>query len=206
VSSFQELAGTVLLTLHAEIRCQIVQSLSLALSPSNAPYLLEQVVNDPDPRILDINADLVSYEETTSHFLRDKEVSFIRTGLALLVDTYLVTNAGMVSPMNANGCGRMQLNILVLQQNLKNIEPNSNLSRAADYYDLFMEGAEAVLKKAKESKEKEDREEFTYDELKTLIELCFSERIADPERGVSTVARRNMGDCLLQLSEYMWQS
>lgn len=189
-----------------EIRCQIVQSLSLALSPSTAPYLLEQVVNDPDPRILAINADLVAYDETTSHFLRDREISFLRTGLALLVETYLVTNAGMVKPMNANGCGRMQLNILVLQQNLKNIEPGSDLSRAADYYDIFMEGSGAVLEKAKESKEKDGGEEFTYDELKTLIELCFSEQIADPERGVSTVAKRNMGDLLLQLSEYMWQS
>lgn len=189
-----------------ESRCQIVQSLSLALSPSNAPYLLEQVVNDPDPRILAINADLASYDETTSYFLHDREISFLRTGLALLIESFLVTNAGMVKPINANGCGRMQLNILVLQQNLKNIEPDSNLSRAADYYDLFMEGYEAVLRTAKESKEHDGHEKFTYDELKTLIELCFSEQIADPERGVSTVAKRNMGNVLLQLSEYMWQS
>ena len=200
----------VLLTLHLEVRCQIIQSLSVALSSDTAPYLLEQVVNDPDPRILALNADLVSYDETAARFLRDKEISFVRTGLGLLIDTLLVTNAGVVKAMNANGCGRMQLNILVLQQNLKNIEQDVSLQRAARYYDLFTEGPEAVVKKAKEGKEgaatKGGRESFNYDELKTLVELCFSEQLADPERGVSVVAKREMGEYLLQLSEYMWQS
>jgi len=200
----------ILLTLHLEVRCQIIQSLSVALSPDNAPYLLEQVVNDPDPRILALNADLVSYDETAARFLRDKEISFVRTGLGLLVDTLLVTNAGVVKAMNANGCGRMQLNILVLQQNLKNIEKDVSLQRAARYYDLFREGPEAVVEKAKEGKEgaaaKGGRESFNYDELKTMVELCFSEQLADPERGVSVVAKREMGEYLLQLSEYMWQS
>lgn len=211
VSSYQELAGTVLLTIHMEIRCQIVQSLSVALSPETAPYLLEQVVNDPDPRILTLNADLVSYDEITTRFLRDKEIAFMRSGLGLLIDDLLVTNAGVVGAMNANGCGRMQLNILVLQQNLKNIEPDVSLQRAASYFDLFTSGPEAVVKKAREGKEGAAaaagrRETFSYDELKTLVELCFSEQLANPERGVSTVAKRGMGEYLLQLSEHMWQS
>lgn len=193
-----------------EIRCQIVQSLSVALSPETAPYLLEQVVNDPDPRILSLNADLISYDETTSRFLLDKEIAFVRTGLGLLIDTLLVTNAGHVGAMNANGCGRMQLNILVLQQNLKNIEPDVNLQRAASYYDLFTEGPEAVVRKAKEGKEgaeqKGGRETFSFDELKTLLELCFSEQMANPERGITTVAKRGMGEYVLQLSEHMWQT
>jgi exocyst complex component 4 len=208
VSSYQELAGTVLLTLHMEVRCQIMYSLSIALSPKSAPYLLEQVVNDPDPRILSLNADLVSYDETVVRFLREKEISFIRTGLGLLIDSFLVTNAGMVKAMNTNGCGRMQLNILVLQQNLKNIEADVNLSRAAKFFDLFMEGSEAVIKQAKAEKENGNggKELFNYDELKTVVELCYSEQLEDPERGISSVAKRRMDEDLLQLSEYMWQS
>jgi len=208
VSSFQELAGTVLLTLHMEVRCQIINALALALSPSSAPYLLEQVVSDPDPRILSLNADLVSYDETVVRFLREKEIIFIRKGLGLLIDSFLVTNAGMVKAMNNNGCGRMQLNILVLQQNLKNIEADVGLNRAARFFDLFIEGPEAILKQAKEEKEKGNggKEMFSYDELKTLIELCYSEQLENPERGISTVAKRRMDENLLQLSEAMWQS
>lgn len=191
-----------------EARCQIIHSLSIALSPQSAPYLLEQVVNDPDPRILSLNADLVLYDETVVQFLRKKEISFTRSGLGLLIDTFLVTNAGMVKAMNKNGCGRMQLNILVMQQNLKNIEADVSLARAAKFFDLFMEGAEAVIKQAKEEKEhgSAGKELFSYDELKTLVELCYSEQLENPERGISSVAKRRMDEHLLQLSEYMWQS
>jgi exocyst complex component 4 len=208
VASYQELAGKVLLTLHMEARCQIVRSLATALSPDTTPYLLEQVVNDPDAKILNLNADLVSYDETVVRFLREKEISFIRTGLGLLVDNFLVTNAGMVKAMNANGCGRMQLNILVLQQNLKNIEADVSLDRAAKFFDLFTEGPDAVVKQAKDEKESGNggKELFSYEELKTLVELCYSEQLSNPERGISTVAKRGMGEHLLQLSEYMWQS
>ncbi|EHL03793.1 putative exocyst complex component sec8 [Glarea lozoyensis 74030] len=119
-----------------EIRCQIIHALTIALSPESAPYLLEQVVSDPDPKILSLNADLAAYEETVVKFLRDKEIAFIRTGLGLLIDSFLVTNAGNVRAMNSRGCERMQLNILVLQQNLKNIEADREdlESRARDQY------------------------------------------------------------------------
>ncbi|KAI9746344.1 MAG: hypothetical protein M1818_000056 [Claussenomyces sp. TS43310] len=210
VSAYQELAALVILTLHMEIRAQIIHHLSLALSPQTAPYVLEQVVNEPDPLILSLNADLVAYNETTSRYLKGKEIDFLRTGLGLIIDTLLVTDAGTVQSMNVNGCGRMQLNILVLQQNLKNIEPDVGLSRAAAYYDLFSAGPDAILERAREGKDKVEhghrRETYNYDELKTLLELCFSQQISDPERGVSTVARRSMGDKLLQLSEVMWES
>ena len=191
-----------------EVRCQIVNALTIALSPETAPYLLEQVVNDPDPRILSLNADLVSYDETVVRFLRDKEISFIRTGLGLLIDSFLVTNAGMVKAMNAHGCGRMQLNILVLQQNLKNIEADVSLERAAKFFDLFTAGPDAVVKQAKEEKENEDggKEAFSYDELKTLVELCYSEQLSNPERGITTSASRSMGDHMLQLEEYTWKA
>jgi len=208
VSSYHELAATVLLTLHMEARCQIIHSLSIALSSESAPYLLEQAVDDPDPRILSLNADLVSYDETIVRFLRDREISFVRSGLGLLMDSFLVTNAGMVKAMNANGCGRMQLNILVLQQNLKNIEADVTLERAARFFDIFSEGPEAAVKQAKEGKDNTNggKEMFSYDELKTLIELCYSEQLSSPERGISTVAKRGMADHVLQLSEFMWQS
>jgi exocyst complex component 4 len=122
VSSYEELAATALLTLHMEIRYQIIYYLHIALSPETAPYILEQDVNEPDPQILSLNSELVSYDETVVRFLRPKEIGFVRIGLGMLINSYLVTNAHMVAPMNAKGCGRMQLNILVLQQNLKNIE------------------------------------------------------------------------------------
>lgn len=209
VSSYEEFAGTVLLTLHMEVRCRVVQSLGVALSPETAPYVLgDQEIKEPDPQILSLNSELVAYDETIVRFLRDRETAFVRTGLGLLINTYLVSNALATQPMNMRGCERMQLNILVLQQNLKNIEAGVDLTRAANYYSLFQEGPDAIVDKAKREKEHEaaESEKFTYDELKALVELCYSEQLADPERGVASAAKRQMGEKVLALSEYMWQS
>lgn len=219
------------------MRCRILHSLFTALSPSQtAPYLLDQAVTDPDPQILALNAEMVAFDEITSHVLREREVGFVRAGLALLVNAYLVANAPMTAPMNAKGCGRMRLNVLVLQQNLRNIEEGADLGRAAGYFELFEMGPDAIVKRAREDAEKarasspaaasavdggdgqqdgggkEGSEgrgggvRFTYDELKALLELCYSEQLADPERGVAAAAKRQLADKLLGLSEYMWQS
>ena len=130
--------------------------------------------------------------------------------MGLLVNTFLVRNAKLVSPMNSKGCGRMQLNILVLQQNLKNIEEGVELSRAANYFELFTKGPDAIVEKAKQvSQEPEKTDEdrrFTFEELQNLLELCYSERLHDPERGVNAAAKREMADKQLDLNEFMWQS
>lgn len=228
LSSYEELATTALLTLHLEVRSQIIYSLHTTLSPAtSAPYILEQEVQQPDPQILSLNSDLISFDETVTTHLRPRESDFIRTGLGRLIDTYLVGHAALVSPMNARGCGRMQLNILVLQQNLKNVEEGVDLRRAAEYFALFEKGPDGVVEKAKSDQEASNadaaagepadeksraeaeaskRLRFSYDELKTLMELCFSEQTANPERGIAAAAKRQMGEKMLALSEYMWQT
>ncbi|EPE04251.1 exocyst complex component sec8 [Ophiostoma piceae UAMH 11346] len=235
VSSYEELAATALLTLHLEVRCRIAYALGVALSPeATAPYLLDQDVNEPDPQILALNSELIAYDETVVRCLvRDREVDFVRQGLGRLVNAYLVRNAAMVTPMNSRGCGRMQLNILVLQQNLKNVEDGVDLARAANYYALFEQGPDAIVHKAKEraaavagdgtdgsdGKDGQDGDahtdadektavsddSFTYDELKQLIELYYSEQLANPERGIENAARRQMGEKLMELGEHLWQ-
>lgn len=194
-----------------EVRCRIVFSLRNALSPDIAPYLLDQEVREPDPPILSLNHELVLFDETIVRSLRDKEVSFIRTGLGRLINSYLVVNAKLASPMNEKGCGRMQLNILVLQQNLKNVEEGVDLARAANYYALFDKGPDAIVEKAKGDRGRKHEDGpavdvFTYEELKALMGLCFSEPMADRERGIASSARRRMEDRLLKLSEHMGQS
>ena len=185
-----------------EIRCRAVHSLRIVLSPKVAPYLLDQEVSEPDPQILNLNSELVLFDETIVRYLRDKEIAFIRNGLGLLINCYLIGNAAMASPMNSKGCGRMQLNILVLQQNLKNVEEGVDLARSANYFSLFEGGPDAIIEKAKEDKELQkgntnnDPKHFSYEELKTLLQLCYSEGMAHPERGMATAANRRMTDKL----------
>jgi exocyst complex component 4 len=118
--------------------------------------------------------------------------------------------------------------VLVLQQNLKNVEvgEGAELGRAGRYFELFEGGPEAVVERARVEGEVARRrvvegegeggeggaggrdvgDGFTYDELKTLLELWYSEQLADPERGVAAAAKRQLADKLLGLSEVMWQS
>ncbi len=170
--------------------------------------------------------------------------------------------------MNVRGCERMQLNMLVLQQNLKNIEPDnsttttattttttatatSSFVRSATYFALFIAGPDAIVAKAKEDaggadvvgpksdgeddkgvtrndQNKEGGEEgsdggggsggrekgkgiggekvkFSHDELKFLIELCYSESLSSDRRDAAVQANRALNEHLLALSEQTWQ-
>jgi hypothetical protein len=110
--------------------------------------------------------------------------------------------------MNDHGCGRMQLNILVLSQNLKSIETSSEvhsieLERSARFFDLFMEGADGVVERARD-KGGEGLEGFTLEELKALVELWYREGTESSHREVQVKSRRELGDRLLVLSECLW--
>jgi Xaa-Pro aminopeptidase len=140
--------------------------------------------------------------------------------------------------MNENGALRLQLDVLVLQQNLKNIiidttaDSESNpvdpapqeivaLPRSAKFLDWFLEGAEKSLDYAKEEKEafaaQGDKalaagngEPFTYEELRVLVDLCFSEMLRGPRGAESRedfmAAKKASADALLHLNEVMWDA
>lgn len=192
---------TVLFTLHVDMRCGIIHMIERCL---HGKYLLDQPTNEADSSVLSLNADLVSFDENISNYLQERERTFITTGLGLLLDRLLVANASHIQAMNLNGCGRMQLNILVLQQNLKNIEGDVALVRCAQFFELFTEGPDTIVAKAKETHGKDLG--FSYEELKVLIELCYSEGVNSARREVAVAAKRALSDHLLALSEHMWQT
>lgn len=183
----------------------------------SGPYLLPYSAQDPDPTVLTLNADLLSFDDTLTSHLPESEHRFITTNLALLVDTLLVRNAAKIEAMNRNGCGRMQLNILVLQQNLKAVEGDNSsvaLGRSARFFDFFMQGAEKVVQRARDvsasaaAEGGNDAAElgFSLEELKVLVELCYSEGLRSTQREIAVQAKRGMSDHLLVLSEVLWNA
>ena len=110
----------------------------------------------------------------------------------------------MIVTLNANGCALLQLNVLVLQQNLKNIEARASLSRASEFLTLFASGADAIVKRAQETGGKDLG--FSYDEMNALIRLCFSERMASSEQNDAVQAKRQHDEKAFELTQYMWQS
>jgi exocyst complex component 4 len=196
--SYLELSGEVLRMIHLEIRCHVIYYTRKSM---DRPFLLEQDINEPDPEVVALNADLVGFDEDLTTHLQAPQQEFIVRGLASLLDTTILSLSANIQSMNMSGCSRLQLNVLVLQQNLKNVEVDAQLRRSALYYDLFGSGPDAVIAEAKRTGKKC---EFTYDEMKQLLELCYSEKKKSERREEVVAAERGLADRLLQLSEFLW--
>ena len=167
-------------------------------------FVLSQPVTEPDPSILRLNGDLLAFDDTMTSHLPEKEYRFMTSGLGLLLDTFLVMNAHKIKNMNQNGCGRMQLNILVLQQNLKSVESDVMLKKSAQFFELFQEGSKAIVEKAQ--KKRENHLDLSEEEIKILIELCYSEALNSSQRDIAAQAKRAMQEDLLLITESMWSS
>jgi Xaa-Pro aminopeptidase len=246
--SLRSLATTVLLTLHIDIRCGVIHMLAKAMAgptyaqihndtsstpaPTNWHLIMPTPPSAASPTILELNNDLIALDTNISTYLGHDERRFITSGLARFIDRVFVSSTRFIGAMNQNGALRLQLDVLVLQQNLKNIITDSlprnsqshevvALPRSAKFLDWFIEGADKALEYAKEEKEAfaaqgygalatGNGEPFTYDELRILVELCFSEIMRGP-RGVENredflAAKRSNGDAMLRLSEVMWDA
>ncbi|KAK4986125.1 exocyst subunit [Elasticomyces elasticus] len=190
VASYHRLAAVVLRTLHLEIRCRFIHGTTKAL---RAPYVLEQPYNDPDASILALNTDLIAFDETIAVHLQQRPYTYMTNGLAHLTDQALTQNAGLIQGMNSNGCNRMQLNVLVLQQNLKNIAADTSLARAARFYELFEQGPDAIIDAAQENL-------FPEDQLKVMMRLCVAARAGEARSGMQQALQRGLDEYLELLS------
>lgn len=258
LQSLQGLACKALFALHIDIRCGIIHMLARTMCGPNAPTIRNTepttptpntninwwhiLMNQPtaaSPAVLELNNDLISFDTNTSTYLNPTERQFITKGLARFIDQAFVSSTRFIGAMNAHGASRLQLDVLVLQQNLKNIiiptppakpdtlaspiEPDVHeievvaLPRSAKFLDWFLEGADKALDHAKEEKENPERtiaagngEPLTYDELRTLVDLCFSDTLRGPRgsenREDFMAAKKASSDALLRLNEFMWDS
>ncbi|KAJ5735682.1 uncharacterized protein N7483_000807 [Penicillium malachiteum] len=253
VHSLHLLGSNALLTLQIDIRCGVIHMLTRTMSGPNPPNIRNSepttpspstldnwwhiIMNQPtaaSPTILQLNGDLIAFDTNISTYLGSAERWFITSGLARFIDRVFVACTRYIGAMNENGALRLQLDVLVLQQNLKNIiidptaDPASTidqevvaLPRSAKFLDWFLEGAEKALDYASEEKgafaAQGDKalaagngEPFTYEELRILVELCFSEILRGP-RGAENredfmSARKASADALLRLNEVMWDA
>jgi exocyst complex component 4 len=130
--------------------------------------------------------------------------SFITHGIGMLMDTLIMHHTPSIKVMNEHGCARMQLNIFVLQQNLKNIEPDASLTRSINFFDLFTTGPDAIIARARDHDGQEIRAlGLGYDELKQLIELWYSNDLVGERREAALQAKKGLDEHLQQLSELM---
>lgn len=266
LQSLRDFASKVLFALHIDIRCGIIHMLTRTMrgpnprtvpnpepttpTPNTSINWWHILMNQPtaaSPAVLELNNDLIAFDTNTSTYLGATERRFITAGLARFIDHTFVACTRHIGAMNPHGASRLQLDVLVLQQNLKNIiipapvptptdEPTNSpqtppqqqeaekqeeapvsLPRSAKFLDWYLEGAESALDHAKEEKDDPRRalvagngEPFTYEELRTLVDLCFSDTLRGPRGSESReefmAAKKASADALLRLNEIMWDS
>ncbi len=77
------------------------------------------------------------------------------------------------------------------------------LARSAVYFEMFQMGAEGIVERAR----KEGREiGYSLEELKGLVELCYSEGLRSEGREGAVAARKGLGAKVLELSEVLWDT
>ncbi|KAH4273649.1 exocyst complex component Sec8 [Parastagonospora nodorum] len=204
VSSYQSLSTRILRTLHLTIRSTILHALSTSLQPN---LFIDTPLNDPSPIILALNSTLVNFDTEVSRYSPQATYTRMTHGLANLMDTYLLSLCtSRIARMNTNGCAHMQLNILVLQQNLKNVEEGAELPNAALFFDLFTAGPDAIVARAKQHGKDFGVPGGMLNEssVKKLLEMTYEERLTGDNRESSVSAKRQLDAQLLEISEFMY--
>lgn len=163
LASFTELSTLILRTLHIDLRLQLLQGVYKAMDTT---YALGQPYNDPDPAVLSLSTSLSSYDAQLTTHLLAPQYAFLTSHLHVLINNSLTGLVSSIPAMDGYGNGRMQLNVLVLQQSLKNVQPDADLNKAATFYELGEEGPDAIVERGK-------AEGFASDELKALVRLCW---------------------------------
>ncbi|KAG9552344.1 hypothetical protein KCU86_g7278, partial [Aureobasidium melanogenum] len=164
-TSMTDLGSLILRTLHLEMRLQILSGVSRAL---NTTYLLGQPYNDPDPSILALSKQLLNFDEDLSLNLPPAQHKLLVLHLAHPASIALTSFTSSIPAMdNPHGIGRMHLNILVLQQVLKDIEPSSSLQQAADFWSWFADSPKDMVEAVKQG-------ELSTQEAKELVRLWGS--------------------------------
>ncbi|KAI5806550.1 Sec8 exocyst complex component-specific domain-containing protein [Peziza echinospora] len=206
VTSYQELASTILFTLRAETRCQVLHHLHLCMSgssfnipapppPSSTSPSPTIVTHEADINLLNLNTTLVLFDEDTSPLLRERERKYLAHGLGTFMDDTLVhLSPKLIKSLTPTGADKMLLNILVLQQNLKNIEQGVVLERARRFFELFKGGIQGLIATVKEG-----GCGFTWEEVRGLVGLLFQEGVKDG--GSAVAAKKGLNEALTQLAE-----
>nr|POE65216.1 putative exocyst complex component sec8 [Quercus suber] len=163
--SFTELSTLILRTLQIDIRLHILHGIYAAMDTT---YELSQPYNDPDPAVLAIFTALSSYDAQIRSHLLPPQYSILTSNLHVLVNNALVSLVSAIPAMDSYGNARMQLNVVVLQQSLKNMQSDASLDKAARYYKLAGQGAQAILKE-------KDNNVYETGDLKALMRLCWRE-------------------------------
>jgi len=199
---YRQLAETTLFTLRIEMRLRVMHYVDRAMK--EGLYQLTEDVAEPDPFVVDLNSELAQCDECAASTLGTAERNFVLIGLAELMDSVLISNAGLVQRINHPGINKMLRNILALQQNLRNLgdSPFDVDFRSRRYWDLARTGDPKYLIE----NIRRNKVDFSFDEAQTLlaiicgIDLLITQDDGSvPLSGTSDRLRRLYNESLIDL-------
>ncbi|CUM64310.1 uncharacterized protein PRCAT00001910001 [Priceomyces carsonii] len=164
-----------ILALRYDLRSRAIYYIGNSFKQNNWCLVTEPA--DSDLFIGQLSKDLFSLHNKLSMSLNEVEIQSIFVGFPELVDRLLIQGSEMIKKINSNGIKRIMLNILTLQQTIKNLMRNSepvDFSRSSSYFNLFTMNEYTLL-----STVKSEPDEFALGELYNLARLIYSEKLAD---------------------------
>ncbi|KAF8917620.1 Sec8 exocyst complex component-specific domain-containing protein [Mucidula mucida] len=165
LSTYEQLGELIMHTIRIDIRCRAISYLDASLRHGN--YSMEQEASEPDPHIIDLNAELAECDVFLTGSLPSRARNFVFVGLGHIMEHILITGARHLGVPTKLGIKKVMRNILALQQSVKAVtdDQTSELQRAKAYYSLFFMTPQAMLDSIRK------RQQFTFDEYLTMLRL-----------------------------------
>ncbi|EGO02554.1 hypothetical protein SERLA73DRAFT_165642 [Serpula lacrymans var. lacrymans S7.3] len=194
IQTYNQLAEIILHTIRIDIRCRVIHYLDAALRHGN--YSVDHEAGEPDPYIIDLNAELGACDDLVSATLLKEECCFIFVGLGPLMEHLLISNARYIRFANKFGIKKIIRNILALQQSLKTVangQQHTEFERAKAYYSLFFLPPQDMLNGIRQKKK------FNFDEYKAILNLQCGVDQGEDEATASRAADRNYNMYTIEL-------
>ncbi|KII94197.1 hypothetical protein PLICRDRAFT_171865 [Plicaturopsis crispa FD-325 SS-3] len=196
LKTYEQLAELVLHTIRIDIRCRTIHYLDASMRHGN--YHIDREAGEPDPHIIDLNVELGKCNAFVSTALPKKEQQFVFAGLGDLMEHLLISNARNLRLVNNYGVKKIMRNMLALQQSIKTITDESEgteFERSKRYYSLFFGSPADLLDGLRQ------RQVFTFDEYKTMLNLQCGVNQLEGDAGVAQASDRNYSLYVIELLE-----
>jgi len=184
LKTYEQLAELVLCTLRIDLRCRTIHYIDLAVQQGN--YYIDHEAFEPDPHIMDLNAELAECDDRISSTIPEREQKFVFEGLGALMDHLLIHNSRRIRRVNKFGVHKIMRNVLALQQNIKAISisdspEDTEFERARRFWDLFKLTPAQMLDAIRR------QPEFSFEEYKSMLNFqCgVDQTMSDPGLGSS---------------------
>ncbi|XP_066910805.1 exocyst complex component 4-like [Clytia hemisphaerica] len=175
---FKDLAESILLVLHLEVRIHCFFFLGRAIKESSYVCNLDSI--EVDIQIPQLSKDLKDIEEICSAALSYKKLRYIYHGIGYLMACIIIASTSYIKKINRNGVKKMCQNIFTIQQELTNITTRRewNLDLARQYFELLYAHPDEILGNINEQGARFKEQDYANAlELLARSEIPFNEQM-----------------------------